>query len=248
MLRGVLSATTAMQAQVRNQEVIANNLANVGTPAYRREKTTFRGLYDSPLYRFEPYLQSAIGYHTIGAALEDVRTIHEVGPVEVTGNPLDIVLPQGAYLAVETPQGVRYTRRGDLEVQPDGYLSVAGYRVQGTSGPLNLSSGGACAITQDGKVLLGGEEVGSLNVVRFNDEDLLIKEGNSLFRPQGNSVTPESVSSPNLTVGAIEKSTVDPVTEMVNLIAAYRTYEAAEKALHSQDETLEQAIIKVGRV
>lgn len=247
MLRGVLSAYTAMQSQVRNQEVIANNMANVSTPAFQKDIITIKSLYEAPLFRFEPYLQQALGNYTIGAQPAEVHTVHELGPIEVTNNPLDVVLPQGTYLSVETPNGERYTRRGDLEIGSDGYLKVGGFNVMGRSGPINVNQGKSVVIEKDGRVVSDGTVLDSLRIVSFSDENLLSKEGNSLFVPT-NGVTPSDVKSPDLIVGSIEKSSVDPVVEMVNLIASYRTYEAAQRALQAEDDALAQAINKVGQV
>ncbi|QUL97927.1 MAG: flagellar hook-basal body protein [Candidatus Fermentithermobacillus carboniphilus] len=246
MIRGIISATTAMRAQVLNQEVIANNLANVATPAYEQDRAVFGTFHDVLIYRFEPFVETAIGGYTGGSVIQDVKTIHAKGPAETTGNPLDIYLPDGTYLGVETPSGTRYTRRGDLEVSPDGYLMVGGYRVLGASGPVRLEGGKNYSISEDGLVLAGGEEVGALNFYTFSEGANLVKEGNSLFRLE--SGTAITLASARVIPGALEKSSVDPVSEMVRLISAMRTYEAAQRVLHSHDETLEQAINRVGRV
>jgi flagellar basal-body rod protein FlgF len=246
VIRGILSATTAMRAQVLNQEVIANNLANADTVAYQKDKTVSRSFYDVFMYRFEPFSQTAIGGFTGGTVIHDIATLSATGPIEATENPLDIVLPEGTYLSVETPSGTRYTRMGNMEIS-DGYLTVSGYRVLGKNGPIQADGQGTYSITENGSVLGNGQEIGSLAVFSFSHGDsVLRKEGNTLFRA-GNQA-PLSIESPELVVGALEKSTVDPVSEMVNLISSLRAYEAAQKALHAHDETLEQAVNRVGRV
>jgi flagellar basal-body rod protein FlgF len=247
MIRGILSGVTAMRAQVRNQEVIANNLANANTAAYSKDKIVFTSFNDALMYAMNPpAFPEAIGGVTAGTVVETIETIHSVGPIEVTGNPLDIALPGGQYLAVETTGGTRYTRRGDIEISADGYLSVGGYRLLGDSGPIHVEGVLPKSVREDGVVLVGDEEVGSLVLWQFADETLLVKEGTSLFNP-GDMVAYQ-VEDVHVAQGALEKSSVDPVVEMVNLIYAMRAYEAAQKAVQSADETLSQAVNKVGLV
>lgn len=247
MIRGILSGTMAMRAQVLNQEVIANNLANADTAAFNEDKTVFSSFHDVLMYMCEPsQFPVPIGSYTGGTVVQDVRTIRNVGPMETTGNPLDVALPAGEYLCVDTPAGVRYTRRGDFQVSVDGYLSVAGHRVLGTAGVLRVQSGMSCSISEDGTVLDGDTAIGTLRVVQVQDEDELTKEGNSLFIADDANI--QLVAAPSLMCGTLEKSSVDPVREMVSLIRAMRSYEAAQRAIKSHDDATDQAVNRVGRV
>lgn len=245
MIRGILSAATAMRAQVLNQEVIANNLANTDTVAYQKDKVVFQSFHDALMYRFESLSHTAIGGFSSGTVLHDIATMDLVGGLETTHRPLDIALPQGTYLAVETPAGTRYTRMGNLR-DMDGCLTVGGYRVLGTSGPIALEAGKVYSISDDGSVVADDETVDSLSVFSFSGDYELEKEGNGLLRLIGGYAT--QIESPRVLVGVLEKSTVDPVSEMVALITSMRVYEAAQRALRSHDETLEQAVNRVGRV
>lgn len=247
MIRGILSGVTAMRAQLLNQEVIANNLANVNTAAYNKDKVVFSTFSDALMYAVRPAaFPQVLGAVSTGAVAQNIETIHTVGPLEETGEPLDVALPGGQYLVVETAGGQRYTRRGDLSIAANGYLTVAGYRVMGQGGPIQVDNHAPVRIAEDGTVYNGTTPVDVLSVVGFVNESSLVKEGYSLFRPSSGG--PQPVGTIKLTVGALEKSSVDPVTEMVNLIYAMRSYEAAQKAIQSHDETLDQAVTKVGSV
>lgn len=217
MIRGILSGVTAMRAQVRNQEVIANNLANVNTAAYNRDKVVFTSFKDTLMYAMRPSaFPLEIGGMSSGTVVEAIETIHSVGPIEVTGNPMDVAFAGGQYLAVETASGPRYTRRGDIELSADRYLTVGGYKVLGKSGPIKVEGFETKSVREDGAVMVGDEAV--------------------------------AVKFVSVAQGALEKSSVDPVVEMVNLIYTMRTYEAAQRAILSADETLQQAVNKVGQV
>lgn len=228
-----------------NQEVIANNLANVDTVAYQKDKVVFQTFHDVLMYRFDNLTRTAIGGYSSGTVIHDIATMDLVGGLETTQRALDIALPQGLYLVVETPQGTRYTRMGNLRDE-DGYLTVGGYRVLGTNGAIALEAGKEYSISDDGCVLADGEIVDRLSVVSFTGGYELEKEGSGLFKLVRGYATP--VESPRVLTGVLEKSTVDPVTEMVALITSMRVYEAAQRALRSHDETLEQAVNRVGRV
>jgi flagellar basal body rod protein FlgG len=247
MIRGIISGISAMRAQLRNQEVIANNLANADTAAYNRDKVVFSTFNDILMYALQPSaFPQAIGAMSSGTVVQDVETIRSVGPIENTGNPLDVALRAGEYLLVETTSGTRYTRRGDLRVSGDGYLTVGGYRVLGSAGPIKFEGCASKSIREDGTVMNGDNVVDSLSMVTFQDESLLVKEGNSLFNPASGG--PVLVTTVSLMQGALEKSSVDPVSEMVSLIYTMRAYEAAQRAIRSHDETLEQAVSRVGSV
>jgi flagellar basal-body rod protein FlgF len=247
MLRGIISGVTAMRAQVTNQEVIANNLANANTAAYNRDTTSFSSFRDvlTMMFRGNDFPQ-VIGGMSSGAVVHDVQTVRSVGPIESTGELMDVALPGGVYFAVETPSGTRYTRRGDFEMSADGYLTLGGYRVLGRGGPIQVNEYRSRAIREDGAVVCDGTVVDTLNVYAFRDEGVLTKEGTSLYSP-GNAV-PVLADSPALITRALEKSSVDPVVEMVSLITAMRAYEAAQRAVQSHDETLGMAVERVGRV
>lgn len=247
MLRGIMSGVMAMRGQVLNQEVIANNLANADTAAFNKDKAVFSSFNDVLMYKCQPSQFSVpIGVYTGGTVVQDVQTIRDVGPMETTGNPLDIALPAGEYLCVETSAGIRYTRRGDLQVGVDGYLSVGGFRVLGKSGAIKVSSGRSCSIAEDGTVMDGDTAVDVLRVVQVLNEDDLFKEGNSLFVTADSNV--RGLDVPSLMCGTLEKSSVDPVSEMVDLIRAMRSYEAAQRAIKAHDEATDKAVNQVGRV
>ncbi len=236
-----------MRAQALKQEVIANNLANADTVGYAQDKLVISSFHDVLMSRLSPSsLPVSLGSYPSGATTHDICTIHGVGPMETTGNPLDIALPHGRYLGVETPYGTRYTRRGDLQLSGEGFLTVAGYRVLGTTGPIRADSDSSIYISQDGSVMSGDNPIAALDIVEILGDDALVKEGNSLYRAD-----PYRVSRPRDTIlllGTLEKSSVDPISEMINLIQTMRVYEAAQRAIKSHDDALDQAVNRVGLV
>lgn len=237
----------AMRAQVLKQEVIANNLANADTVAYSQDKAVFSSFHDVLISMCSPSsFPKTLGGYSAGTVLQDVRTIHEVGPLETTGHPLDIALREGDYLSVQTAAGTRYTRRGDLQISPEGYLTVAGFRVLGDSQPVRVGDCSGPYVSEDAYLMSGEDKVAALDIVHIKSASLLTKVGNSLYEAEAGSVSKSQGAA--VLQGVLEKSAVDPVAEMVNLIYTMRAYEAAQKAVQSHDEALGQAVNKVGAV
>jgi len=234
-----------MRSQVTNQEVIANNLANADTAAYNKDTTVFSSFNDvfTMMFQGDAFPQP-VGSISSSAVVSDVKTVHSLGPIERTGEDMDVALPGGTYFAVETASGTRYTRRGDFEISVDGYLALGGYAVLGESGKIQIGDGRWRSVGQDGAVIVDGEIVDKLKGFSFDDESALVKEGTSLFNAK--DAVSNEIENPTLITGALEKSSVDPVSEMVNLIYVMRAYEAAQRAIQSHDETLKMAVERVG--
>lgn len=248
MIRGLISGLTAMRAQVLNQEVIGNNLANSNTTAFSKDRVTFSSFNDVLMYRLEQgRFPSSIGCFSGGTVVHRVETDRSAGPMEITGEPLDIALQPGDYLKVQTDSGVRYTRRGDLKVSFDGFVTAGGYKILGRSGnPIYAGEAVSCRIAENGVVTALDREVDALDVVTAGQGTAPVREGDSLFQIDPRDL--ERQVFPRVTVGALEQSSVDPVSEMVSLIIAMRAYEAAQKAVRAHDETLDHAVNRVGRV
>ncbi|WP_182187755.1 flagellar basal-body rod protein FlgF [Pectinatus frisingensis] len=184
-----------------------------------------------------------------GAKIAEIAVIRDQGALENTGNKLDLALTGDGYFAVNTPQGVRYTRDGNFYRSAAGQLVTANNQaVLGTNGSaINLPPDTAdINIGSDGTVNAGGQDVGQIQVVNFADRRALIKEGNNLYYPQ-NGARPQAANA-SIQQGFLERSNVNVAKEMVELINNYRTYEADSKALTTQDSLLDKAVNDVGRV
>ena len=169
-----LSRQAALQ---RDMSVIANNLANVATTAYRAERTVF----DEALTR--------AGRRSV-AFVQDVAQARDLapGPITQTGNALDIALEGSGYLAFATPEGVRYGRAGHLEIDRDGQLvNTDGQALLDESGnPIALPPGeGALTIAGDGTISGRQGALGRIGIATFANERLLRHAGGGLFAADG---------------------------------------------------------------
>ncbi len=231
MIKGISMAARAMKNQVVRNDVIANNLANVNTVAFKK---------DVPAFQLE---ESGGGIETRVL----VAVSHAQGPLTRTDRPLDVAIEGDGYFVVETDEGEAYTRRGSFIRDEDGYVITSeGHRVVSSGGALQIGTGDI-SISREGIIEVDGDEIGRLRIVRFEDKTGLIKTGSSLFTPAGGEV-PEDLTEEEVSVlsGFIEESNVEVVSEMTKMIKALKAYEIAQKALKAQDEVLQLTVGKVG--
>lgn len=233
-------------------DATANNIANVNTAGYKRDVTITKNFADMLIQRTgdgnDGSQSTPIGGMGYGSVVNEIATIYENGQMQTTGNPFDLAIQGKGYFTVQTPNGVRYTRDGAFFRSNQGQLVTAdGYRVLGTNNqPIQLPNGTA-TISGDGRVTVSGVQTGQLQLVQFaNDRDALRKEGNSLYTTTG-AVAPTPATGTVLQ-GSLERSNVNVVSEMVNMIAGYRSYEINAKSVQTHDTLLDEAINQVGKV
>ena len=245
MNSGMYSAVSGSLAAMRKLDVISNNLANVNTPGYKKDKMSFEGLLAGPVNppavpqgtTADPILQK-----------ENIYIDYASGPTSQSGNPLDLALDGEGFFAVTTPEGTAYTRQGNFRTSVDGTLvTVDGFPVQGAGGAAIRVQGSQVEIDTRGNVMVDGEQAGTLSVVDFEKPYSLTKSGNSLFvqaDPQATSRTGTAL----IRQGHLEGSNVESISEMVQLIETNRYFEACSKVIHGYDDMATKAANDLGRV
>ena len=231
-----------MQYQWQRHEILANNLANVSTPGFKRDDlamapdgvaTTARGA-------------SVLALPSGGNLLQ--WTEFAQGFIQGTGRPLDAAINGSGFFAVETPAGTRYTRAGAFNVAPNGTLTTTGGApVLGRNGPITVTSG-KVSIGAAGEVFDDGRLVETLRIVDFPKPYQLAKEGHGLFAPALPTVEPVPAKDFEVSGGALEASNVGTVQVMVAMVDVLRTYEAAQRALQAVEEANKQATSDIGKV
>jgi flagellar basal-body rod protein FlgG len=235
MDRGLYIAATGMLAELARQERIANDLANASTPGYKPEQAG-QGSFGE-LLLVNSRTGAFVGPAGLGVTEQRERLDLSQGPLRDTGEPLDIALDGAGFLAVETPQGVRYTRNGQLRLDPEGRLATAaGLPVLGADGkPIAAGGKGAIEIDERGVVRAGGREVGTLAVVGL---DGTAKAGDGLF--EGTPVKADATTG--VRQGYLEGSSVNAAETMVDMIVSMRAFEAGQRVIHAIDDTIGRAI------
>ncbi len=243
---GWLEALEGGRLLERRLNITAHNLANVDTPGYKKDILSFREV----LMRKFPR-----GWRTFKEVT--VKTDFRQGPIQYTGNPLDVAIAGEGFFKVETPQGTAYTRAGNFRLDSQRRLVTAeGYPVLANGAPIivdpGLAKGGVITlentrflIADDGTVSIDGTEIGRLDIVTFKDLSTLKKLGENLF--QGDETQEIPVEAPDVRQGHLEESNADPLEEIVNLIDIQREFEAIQKSLRGSDETTGRMIETYGR-
>jgi flagellar basal-body rod protein FlgF len=230
-------ALSAQLALLRQTDVIANNLANLST-------TGFKGQH----VLFAEYLgQAADG--TSESFVQDLGTIRDPsqGSIAETGNPLDIAIQGGGYLAVDTPLGQRFTRNGHFQLDADGQVVTSqGYPILSDGGsPLTVPQGsGQITIGADGNVTTPQGAIGRLQVVTFDNDQALTPTANGLF---STDQTPQPATNAKVVQGALEASNVQPIIEITHLIAVQRGVEYAKDFTDTQSSMTSSAIDRLGK-
>lgn len=242
MLRGIATATAQLLAQSKRIDILAANLAEVDTPGYRADRMTEQTFAELLLDRIDR-AQSSVGTLEIGPVLSRPTVDLSAGPVEQTNRALDVALTGDGFFVVQAPDGLRYTRRGAFSQDAAGRLvSLEGWPVLGQQGP--IAGPGPLKIGPDGQVLADGRPIGRLQIVTFPAGTEFARVGGTYLAPPAGTAV-QQVASPSLLPGYLEGSNVDLTTTMTDLIAASRSYEAAQRALVTQDDALGRLISEI---
>lgn len=231
MIRGMYSIASALETATTNQDLVAENLAHVATPGYRRHALLF-----------ETFNPGANGEHP-AAQVAGVRTAgqytsFDVGPIQQTGNPYDLAIAGNAFFVVDGPSGPLYTRNGSFQVNAAGELQTkSGLRVRGLGGPINIPPGArTISIGSDGGVMADGNRVGQIQLAAVDNPGLLRRAGVTLF--EGPPPRPPAPGTARIEQGFREGSNVQVVQEMVSMMLGMRRYESAERALRTMHESV----------
>ncbi|MDR7417237.1 MAG: flagellar basal body rod C-terminal domain-containing protein [Armatimonadota bacterium] len=226
MLRVLQSAAAAMTAEQVRTDLIAHNLANAQTSGFHRLVVAVRPGQEAVLHRRDTGigLGSLAGAPPAPQAAVDPRP----GVLVPTGDPRDLAVEGDGFVVLE---GGRLASSGRLGVDTEGYLTLRGIRVEGREGPIRVGSA-AFTVRSDGAVAVEGRVVGRLRVVRTAS---LSPAGSSLYQAPPASL--QEVSSAVRTAFQ-EQPAMNPVQELVQLLAGLRAYEAAAKCVQVADETM----------
>lgn len=245
MENSFLVSLSQQMATNRAMEVIANNLANVSTPAFKRESIEFEQ-YMVPVPATE-----AEGSGTVNVSFVLDRGVARdlsEGRFERTDSTLDLALSSGNYFVVQTPTGERYTRNGHFKLDDQGQVVTDdGYQVQSDAGAITLQpQDGDLTVGPDGTLSTNLQLLGKLKIVSFGNERLLKKAGASLYDAAGQ--TPQTSTTARVHQGMMERSNVEPVIEITRMIEILRAYQTSADLTKSGEDLLKQAIEKLGAV
>ncbi|HYN39605.1 MAG TPA: flagellar basal-body rod protein FlgF [Rhodospirillales bacterium] len=237
MESSIIVALTRQDSLRRQLDVVANNLANMNSTAFKGERMLFA----------EHLVPIPSGGERRGDALvlvRDVATVRDAaaGELRETGGDLDVAIAGEGYLAVATPLGPRYTRDGHLRLNETGTLvTESGMPVMAQGAPVEIGVDEAqISISRDGTISSATRELGRLDVVRFaRPQRLQAVEGGLLA---AGDEAPERLAAPVVLQGMLEGSNVEPVVEISKLIDVQRAYEHASQLVEREDDRIRKAL------
>ncbi|MDH4467727.1 MAG: flagellar basal-body rod protein FlgF [Bacteriovoracaceae bacterium] len=252
-MSGIWVPVSGQIAQERKIEVLANNVANSNSVGFKRDDTAFKEHlteYENPSFDIDiprKDFSTADMHRTRELQQAKVQSAGSYsdftqGEVIPTNGPMDFAINGEGFFVIETPQGVRYTRKGNFNINAEGTLVTdKGYSVLGNiptpESPntyLQLKGKGAVQVDGSGNISQDGKAAGKLAMVHFADLHALKKEASGLFTAPQDMAPVESTKSVCMQ-GHLEQSNVNPILEMTELIKAHRQFESMQKAIQAYD-------------
>ncbi|MGE0211587.1 MAG: flagellar basal-body rod protein FlgF [Parvibaculaceae bacterium] len=234
-LNVALSAQVALQERL---DTIAGNVANANTVGFRAEETTF-----------ETHLARA-GSDTVAFAKPgETYTSRRAGELVKTDNALDIAVQGDAWLAIQTPAGVAYTRDGRFRMAQTGELqTLNGQGVLDVGGaPILLDpNGGPPQIARDGMITQGKQQLGAVGLFRIDERAKLTRVENSAVIPDRPAQAELDFTRSGVVQGFVEKSNVNPVLEMSRLVMVSRAFDAVSNSINQAEDTKRQSVRELG--
>lgn len=237
---GYISASGAI-AEMGDLDVVSNNLANVGTPGFKRSVSIFRAVLEASLRDAAGQLQPGATSSSF-VATDRVGTDFEMGSAQHTGSPLNVVIEGRGFFEIDTSAGLRYARAGNFIVNSTGQLALPnGDPVMGAAGAIDIPDGSA-HIVPTGVILdSNGDVLGRLQVHDFEDPQSLEREGQSLYRPAEGSVS-SVVEAARFIPGSVEGSNVQTARELATMVLIQRAFETNLRAMQVDDESTQRLI------
>jgi flagellar basal-body rod protein FlgG len=253
------TAATGMEALETKLDVIANNMANINTTGFKKDRANFEDVFYRQ-YRL-PGATDGDGNITstgievgLGTRISSTQSNHEQGAFETTSNQLDIAIEGDGFFQVQNPSGGQplYTRAGNFGLNADGNIVLGsannGYLLEP---PVNIQPDATdIVITSDGQVQIRTQDstdlqtVAQLQLAKFVNPDGLLKLGDNLYQQTDASGDPQ-VGDPgqlgfgNIRQGFLEASNVEPVTELIDLITTQRAFELNSQVVQAGDQIMQ---------
>jgi len=234
MFRGIYSAATGMEIANRNLDIDSNNLANTTQAGFRQRGLVFE--------TFEAAL-AKVGVTElpvrVGAQVSQDYTDFRAGPLERTGAPLDLAIAGDGFFVLQGPNGDVFSRDGVFLRNAEGQLvNTGGLPVLGNRGVIILPPNATnIVVASDGSVAADGVIIDRLQIASFGDPRQLEPVGTALYRAGPNAR--RGVSNASVLQGVREQSNLQPATAMVSLIRDLRYFEASQRALRAQSDTMQ---------
>ncbi|MEA2031380.1 MAG: flagellar hook-basal body protein [candidate division Zixibacteria bacterium] len=240
MIKGIYTSASGMLPNIKRQELTAQNVANAATNGYKKDS-----LFTRELSHAEQN-QKVTSSDWEQPLSEGIYTDYSAGMFDRTGSPLDLAIDGDGFFTLQLEDGsTALTRNGSFKVNKDGLLTTPGGAIVVSEGSAIEVGNGELTVSQSGEIEVDGLVMGKITPMTVGDLQQLEKIGRGVFLAP-DDVELMAVDHAVIRQGYLESSNVDIVSEMVDMIIAYRSYEANAKAVKSQDDSLEKLFNRVG--
>lgn len=253
MIRGLYTAVSGMITLEAKQDVVTNNMANAGNNGYKADNLVVKSFDDVLIQNKDKLVGNKnvtndIGRLSLGSRIDTTTTDYKQGIIQDTGKECDFAMEGKGFFVVQRGNETLYTRDGHFRVNSQGYLvNELGDEVLGNYGgslsPINVGNNKMQLDAYNNLHIEGGQTV-KLATADFDDYNTLEKIGDNLYRG-GNANLNADV---NIKQGALEKSNVNLINEMVNMMNVMRSFETNQKMVQVMDETMGKAANEIGAV
>ena len=250
MMRGFYNLTSGMLSQGRRLDVVANNMTNIATAGFKAEHYTDRTFDEVMVTRIgnkikTPY-QTMETYQSHILAPDQLYTDYSQGAPEETNLPLDFAIQGEGFFAIDTGDGVAYTRAGSFTLDNEGYLCLSelGRVLDPEGNPIQLPTDKLTADRQGNLTTEDGDYLGTLGVYVFEDNQALERTPYGLFLGDGAQAADETT----ILHKWVERSNVDMVKEMVKMISTQRALQSAAQMNKIYDEVIKRVVNDIGRL
>ncbi len=257
MVRGLYTGWKGMENEQKRLDIISNNLANSSTVGFKSEGVTNQSFDDVLTIKVRDASNtnnnSVLGKMTPGVKIGEIYTDYTQGSLRESSGTYDMAIEGTGFFAVSVVdkagnESTKYTRAGQFLMDKEGYIvDVNGNKLLSESGYLQVpSETGSVAVDLNGNVYADNQLVDTIKLVDFEDYNYLKKFGDTMYGTVEGAIEKEATGA--IRQGYTEQSNVNVVSEMVDLIAITRAYEANQKIIQTMDTTLELAATSVGKV
>ena len=258
MLKNIYTPLSGAIAHERAIETIANNLANLNTVGFKGDAVTFTLQNPEPYKNYKDPLPPA----NYKVAFDDIRFLrgndlnyagiagmkrdHSQGPALQTHNPTDLMIEGKGHFQVNTMEGIRYTRAGNLSVGPDGALVTSqGDPILGEKGVIYVRAG-AFEVNGSGEVYQDGVLKDRMKLYHFKDPDLVERASGNYILYDGPEDGISQLENPVVRQGFLEGSNVNAIKNLTSMIMAHRSYEAYQKNVSNLDSMMDKSSNTIG--
>ncbi|MBC7765618.1 MAG: flagellar hook-basal body complex protein [Hyphomonadaceae bacterium] len=250
MIRSMQGIAYAMKVQTDRMNVIANNIANIETRAYKREVVNIKSFDDVMAKAMQFNTGEAgnnLGPMSLGVKMDEQRTIFDQGYISKTDFNTDFAIRGDGFFEVQTPTGQsKYTRAGNFAFDKNGFLTTQdGDFVMGEKGKIQIPTK-KLTVKYEGEIVSENQFVDRFRIVAFNDLRLLQKADAGNYTTNNQNI--KKPNQTNILQGYIENSNVNVVEETRGMMETKRNYESGQQIIKMLDDTMGKAASEIGRL